>query len=79
MNIQDVFLNQARKHKLQLTVFLVNGFQLKGHVTGFDAFTVVLDCAGKQNLVYKHAVSTIVPETPVALLDMKENRKEQVK
>jgi host factor-I protein len=57
INLQDVFLNQARKEKLPLTMFLMNGFQLRGIVTGFDNFTVVLDSEGKQQLIYKHAIS----------------------
>lgn len=69
MNIQDVFLNYSRKNKTQVTIFLVNGFQLKGHVTGFDSFTVVLEADSKQNLVYKHAISTITPEKQVPILD----------
>lgn len=70
MNIQDVFLNHARKNRTELTIFLVNGFQLKGYVTGFDAFTVVLNAEKKQNLIYKHAISTIIPEEEVPLLDL---------
>jgi len=65
VNLQDVFLNQARQAKQQLTVFLMNGFQLKGVVTGFDSFTVVLDSEGKQQLIYKHAISTIIPTKPI--------------
>ena len=61
MNLQDVFLNQARKEKIPVTIFLTNGFQFKGIVKGFDNFTVILDCENKQNLVYKHAISTIIP------------------
>ena len=61
LNLQDLFLNQARKEKMQLTMFLMNGFQMRGVVTGFDSFTVVLDTEGKQQLIYKHAISTIVP------------------
>ncbi|WP_312642435.1 RNA chaperone Hfq [Hydrogenoanaerobacterium sp.] len=60
-NLQDIFLNQARKQRTPLTVYLTNGFQLKGIVKGFDSFTVILDCEDKQNLVYKHAISTIIP------------------
>lgn len=60
-NLQDFFLNHARRDKLSLTVFLMNGFQLRGRVTGFDNFTIVLDSDGKQQLIYKHAVSTIIP------------------
>jgi len=66
-NLQDIFLNQARYAKQQVTVFLVNGFQLRGVVTGFDNFTVVLDSEGKQQLIYKHAISTIIPSTPINL------------
>ena len=61
-NIQDTFLNQARRDKLLVTIFLVNGFQFKGVVRCFDNFTVVLDVEGRQRLVYKHAISTIVPD-----------------
>ena len=66
-NLQDIFLNQARRDRQSLTVFLVNGFQLRGVVTGFDNFTVVLDTEGKQQMIYKHAISTIVPARPVAI------------
>ncbi|TYP48687.1 RNA chaperone Hfq [Thermosediminibacter litoriperuensis] len=65
INIQDGFLNQVRKDNIPVTIYLVNGFQLKGHVRGFDNFTVVLDSDGKQLLIYKHAVSTISPQRPV--------------
>jgi len=64
-NLQDVFLNQARCGKQFVTVFLVNGFQLRGMVTGFDNFTVILDSEGKQQLIYKHAISTIIPTRPI--------------
>mgnify|MGYP000870290626 CR=1 FL=1 len=67
INLQDAFLNQVRKENLLVTIFLVNGFQLKGVVRGFDNFTVVLDTDGKQQMVYKHAISTIVPAKPVSL------------
>lgn len=66
-NLQDVFLNQARSGKQQVTLFLINGFQLRGVVTGFDSFIVVLESEGKQQLIYKHAISTIVPSKPVSL------------
>ena len=64
-NLQDIFLNSVRSTKQFVTVFLVNGFQMRGLVTGFDSFTVVLDTEGKQQLIYKHAISTIVPTHPV--------------
>lgn len=66
-NIQDGFLNQVRKESIPVTVFLVNGFQLKGVVKGFDNFTVVLEVDGKQQMIYKHAISTMVPQKPVSL------------
>lgn len=61
INLQDVFLNQVRKEHLPITIYLVNGFQLKGIVKGFDSYTIVLDSDGKQHLIYKHAISTITP------------------
>lgn len=66
-NLQDIFLTQARRERLGLTLFLMNGFQMRGVVTGFDAYTVVLMTDNKQQIIYKHAISTIVPERPVAL------------
>ena len=67
INLQDAFLNQARRERLNVTMFLMNGFQLHGTVKGFDGFTVVLDSEGKQQLIYKHAISTIVPPRPLTL------------
>ena len=67
INIQDSFLAGARRERLPLTLFLMNGFQMRGFVTGYDSFTVVLDCEGKQELSYKHAISTIIPARPVPL------------
>ncbi len=63
--LQDVFLNAARKDRVPLTVFLVNGFQIRGTVSGFDSFTVIILSEGKQQLIYKHAISTIVPARAV--------------
>ena len=68
-NLQDIFLNNARKEKLQLTIHLLNGFQLKGIVKGFDNFTVILDCDNKQMLIYKHSISTITPVKPILFTD----------
>ena len=65
INLQDIFLNQARKDKIAVTIYLTNGFQFKGMVKGFDSFTVILDSEGKQQLVYKHAISTIIPARPI--------------
>ncbi len=61
VNLQDNFLNAARKDDLMLTIFLVNGYQIKGTVRSFDNFTILLNVDNKQQLVYKHAVSTIIP------------------
>lgn len=69
INLQDVFLNQARKDKIPVTIFLTNGFQFKGMVRGFDSYTVILDNDGKQSLVYKHAISTIIPVKLISILD----------
>lgn len=68
-NLQDVFLNNARRNKLQLTIHLMNGFQLKGFVKGFDNFTVILECDNKQMLIYKHSISTITPIKPILFTD----------
>ncbi|MBP1888437.1 host factor-I protein [Clostridium moniliforme] len=68
-NLQDIFLNGARKNKIPVEVYLTNGYKLKGFVKGFDSFTVVLDCDGKQMLVYKHAVTTITPATPILFVN----------
>lgn len=68
INLQDVFLNQVRKEHIAVTIYLTNGFQLKGLVRGFDNFTVVLDSEGRQQLVYKHAISTISPMKLVNLI-----------
>ena len=66
-NLQDTFLNQMRRDRAVITVFLMNRFQFRGVVKGFDAFTVVLDTDGKQQLIYKHAISTLVPPKPAEL------------
>ena len=68
-NVQDVFLNNIRKQKAPVTVFLVNGVKLQGIVTWFDNFSVLLRRDGHTQLVYKHAISTIMPSVPVQLFD----------
>ncbi len=68
-NLQDAFLNQVRKQKIMLTVFLVNGVKLQGIVTWFDNFCILLRRDGQAQLVYKHAISTIMPASPVNLQD----------
>lgn len=64
-NLQDQFLNEVRREHTMLTVFLMNGFQLKGVLTGFDSFAIIVVSEGKQQMIYKHAISTIVPVQPV--------------
>ena len=71
-NLQDRFLNQARKDRTPVTVFLMNGFQMRGTVTGYDPFVVVLESDGRQQVIYKHAISTVVPLRPVALRESEE-------
>ncbi len=61
MNLQDAILNEVRRDKVPVTLFLMNGFQLRGTVTGFDSFVVVLVTDGKQQMIYKHAISTLAP------------------
>jgi host factor-I protein len=70
MNLQDAFLNQVRKEKIPVTIFLVNGFQIKGVVKGFDNFTVIVELDQRQQLVYKHAISTVAPIRPIGLLNL---------
>lgn len=67
IDLQDVFLNNVRKEAVPVTVHLVNGFQIRGTVKGFDSFVVIMDVMGKQQLVYKHAISTITPSRPVKM------------
>lgn len=67
INIQDHYLNQLRKERIAVTVFLTNGFQLRGVVKAFDNFTVLLETDGKQQLIYKHAISTFVPAKNVSI------------
>ena len=73
INLQDVFLNKVRKENVSITIFLLNGYQLKGYVKGFDNYTIVLDCEGKQNLIYKHAISTIIPYRQVSFVNKNNN------
>ena len=65
--LQDLFLNEMRKDRQLVTVFLMNGFQMKGVVTGFDSFVVTLVSEGRQQMIYKHAISTVVPGRPVRI------------
>ena len=68
-NVQDVFLNTVRKAKTPVTVFLVNGVKLQGIITWFDNFSVLLRRDGHTQLVYKHAISTVMPGAPITLFD----------
>lgn len=65
INLQENFLNQARKENVPVTIHLMNGFQIKGMIRGFDQFTVVIDSMGRQQMVFKHAISTITPARPL--------------
>ena len=65
INLQDAILRECRKDKVPLTLFLMNGFQLRGIITGYDSFVVVLVTDGKQQMIYKHAISTLVPMKPL--------------
>jgi len=77
INLQDSFLNQVRKENVPVIIYLVNGFQLRGSVKGFDNFTVIMENEGKQQLVYKHAISTITPFRP--LTPNNHEKKEEIK
>src|SRR3954452_7577334 len=77
-NLQDTFLNHVRKNKIPLTIFLVNGVKLQGVVTWFDNFCVLLRRDGHSQLVYKHAISTIMPGHPVQLFDQADEGGEKV-
>ena len=68
-NLQEVVLTQLRRERRAVTVFLMNGFQIRGYITGFDAFIVVVNTDGKQQFIYKHAISTIAPIRPVELAE----------
>ena len=65
VNLQDAILNEVRKDRVPVTLFLMNGFQLRGIITGFDSFVVVLVSDGKQQMIYKHAISTLAPIKPL--------------
>ena len=65
INLQDAILKEVRRDRVPVTLFLMNGFQLRGVVTGYDSFVVVLNTDGKQQMIYKHAISTLVPVRPL--------------
>ena len=64
-NLQDAILNEVRRDRVPVTLLLMNGFQLRGIITGFDSFVVVLVTEGKQQMIYKHAISTLAPMKPL--------------
>ena len=66
-NLQDAFLNYIRREKIPVTLFLMNGFQLRGVVRSFGSFVVLIDADGRQQMIYKHAISTVAPARPVSL------------
>ena len=70
--LQDVYLTNVSKNRLNVTMFLMNGYQLRGVITGFDAFTVVLNSDGRQQVIYKHAISTIAPARAVSFQETEE-------
>ena len=72
INLQDLFLLRARQDRVPVTLFLMNGFQIRGTITGYDPFVVVLDSDGRQQVIYKHAISTIAPIKPVELREIEE-------
>ena len=72
INLQDTILNRARQEKVPLTVFLTNGFQLRGVVRGFDTFIILFDCDGKQEMIYKHAISTVIPQRRLEMTSRKD-------
>ncbi|REE57371.1 host factor-I protein [Paenibacillus taihuensis] len=73
INIQDTFLNQLRKDSVPVTVYLTNGFQIRGVIKAFDNFTIVIDSEGRQQMVYKHAISTFTPQRNVSLMQIQDN------
>ncbi|MFD1175651.1 RNA chaperone Hfq [Paenibacillus puldeungensis] len=68
INIQDTFLNQLRKESIPVTVFLTNGFQIRGTIKAFDNYIIVIDSDGRQQMVYKHAISTFQPQRNISLM-----------
>lgn len=68
-NLQDLYLNAARKEKIDVTIFLTNGFQIRGTVKSFDSYTILVESEGKEQLIFKHAVSTVVPKRSIDISD----------
>lgn len=78
LNLQDSFLNRVRSEKKTIVIYLMNGFQVRGRVWGFDNFTVILESEGKQQLIYKHAISTIAPVENEDILVLKKGNDQGV-
>ena len=78
-NIQDLFLNQARKNKTPIQIYLLNGKPLMGKIISFDNFTIILSGKDQQFMIYKHAISTIIPKSPISLQPKEEEEKEKEK
>lgn len=76
MNLQDAFLNVARQQAQPVTLFLMNGFQMRGIIRGFDSFVVILDVDGRQQMIYKHAISTVVPQHRIDFYARREEKQE---
>ena len=76
-NLQDNFLNQVRKGKIPITLFLINGFKIKGTVKSFDNFTLLLEVNGEQQMIYKHAVSTLIPSKNLNIFENQEENQEK--
>ena len=74
IDLQDAFLNVVRQQAQPVTVFLMNGFQMRGIVRGFDSFVVIFDVDGRQQMIYKHAISTVVPQHKVEFYSRKEEK-----
>lgn len=68
--LQELYLNAVRKEKIPATFYLVNGFQMKGIIQAFDSYTIVIECGSAQEMIFKHAISTIIPEKPLWLKDL---------
>ena len=77
LNLQDAFLNQIRKDKILVTIYMINGFQIKGIVKGFDNFTVIVELDGRQQMVYKHAISTVSPIKPIGVISLDNKAEEE--
>ncbi len=75
--MQDNFLNQVRKGKIPITLFLINGFKIKGTVKSFDNFTLLLEVNGEQQMIYKHAVSTLIPSKNLNIFENQEENQEK--